>query len=68
MFEMDDTVVLSRLIDGEYFKVEQMLSNDYETKMIIDRSSFISCIQRAKLVITESEKKPVVLNIKKILL
>jgi DNA polymerase III subunit beta len=64
MFEMDDTVVLSRLIDGEYFKVEQMLSNDYETKMIIDRSSFISCIQRAKLVITESEKKPVVLNIK----
>ena len=26
MFEFDDTIVLSRLIEGEYFRINQMLS------------------------------------------
>ena len=32
IFEFDSTVVVSRLIEGEYFKIDQMLSNDYETQ------------------------------------
>ncbi|MFR5730662.1 MAG: hypothetical protein ACLUD2_00645 [Clostridium sp.] len=32
LFEFDDTVVVSRLIDGEYFKIDHMLSSDYETR------------------------------------
>ena len=28
LFEFDDTIVLSRLIEGEYCKIDQMLSND----------------------------------------
>ena len=32
VFEFDKTVVVSRLIEGEYFKIDQMLSSDYETK------------------------------------
>jgi len=35
VFEFDDTTVVSRLIEGEYFKIEQMLSSDYEKKPII---------------------------------
>lgn len=33
MFKFDDTTVVSRLIDGEYFRIDQMLSSDYETKV-----------------------------------
>ena len=33
LFEFDDTVVVSRLIDGEYFKIDHMLSSDYETRV-----------------------------------
>ena len=33
MFEFDKTIVVSRLIEGEYFKIDQMLSSDYETKV-----------------------------------
>ena len=32
LFEFDQTIVVSRLIDGEYFRIDQMLSSDYETK------------------------------------
>ena len=37
LFEFDKTTVVSRLIEGEYFSIDQMLSSDYETKMSINR-------------------------------
>ena len=40
IFEFDQTVVVSRLIDGEYFRIDQMLSSDYETKVVINKKSF----------------------------
>ncbi len=63
IFEFDDTVVLSRLIEGEYFKINQMLSSDYETKVTINKKELLSCIDRATLLIKESEKKPIIVNI-----
>lgn len=62
-FEFDDTVVVSQLIDGEYFRIDQMLSSDYETRIQINRQNFISCIDRASLLVRESDKMPVVIHI-----
>ena len=39
VFEFENTTVVSRLIEGEYFKIDQMLSSDYDTKVRIN--SFI---------------------------
>ena len=63
VFEFDKTVVVSRLIEGEYFKIDQMLSSDYETKVIINKKEFISCNDRATLLIKEGDKKPVIIRI-----
>ena len=63
IFEFDQTMVLSRLIDGEYFSVDQMLSSDYETKVTIQKQELINCINRASLLVRESDKMPVILNI-----
>ena len=63
LFEFDNTIVLSRLIEGEYYKINQMLSGDYETKFTINRRVFLDCIDRATLLIKESEKKPIILGI-----
>ena len=64
LFEFNDTLVLSRLIEGEYYKIDQMLSNDYETMVTINKMEFLSCIDRATLLVKESEKKPIIINIK----
>lgn len=32
LFQFDQTLVLSRLIEGEYFKIDQMISSDFEDK------------------------------------
>lgn len=63
LFEFDQTKVVSRLLDGEFYKIDQMLSNDYETKFAINKKEFLDCIDRASLFIKESDKKPIILNI-----
>ena len=63
LFEFDDTVVVSRLIEGEYFKIDQMLSSDYETKVKINKKELLDCIDRATLLVKEGDKKPVIINI-----
>ncbi len=63
VFEFNKTVVVSRLIEGEYFKINQMLSNDYETKIKINKKEFYNCIDRASLLIKEGDKKPIIINI-----
>ena len=63
VFEFDDTVVVSRLIEGEYFRIEQMLSSDYETKIKINKKEFLNCIDRATLFVKEGEKKPIIITI-----
>ena len=63
LFEFDDTVVLSRLIEGEYFKIDQMLSNDYETRISINKREFYESIDRGTLLVKEGDKKPIIMNI-----
>ena len=63
VFEFDKTVVISRLIEGNYFKIDQMLSSDYETKVIINKKELLNCIDRATLLTKEGDKKPIIINI-----
>ena len=63
VFEFDSTTVVSRLIEGEYFKIDQMLSSDYETKVKINKRELLDCIDRATLLVKEGDKKPIIMNI-----
>ena len=63
LFEFDQTKVVSRLIEGEYFKIDQMLSSDYETKVTINKREFLNCIDRATLLVKEGDKKPIIISI-----
>ena len=63
VFEFDQTTVVSRLIEGEYFRIDQMLSSDSETKVKINKKELLSCIDRATLLVKESDKKPIIISI-----
>ena len=63
VFEFDKTLVVSRLIEGDYFRIDQMLSSDYETKVRINKRELLDCIDRATLLIKEGDKKPIIINI-----
>ena len=63
IFEFERTTVVSRLIEGEYFRIDQMLSTDYETKIVINKRELLDCIDRATLLIKEGDKKPIIMNV-----
>jgi DNA polymerase-3 subunit beta len=63
LFEFEDTIVVSRVIEGEYFNIDQMLSNDYETKFEIKKSELLNCIERSTLLVDENNKKPIIISI-----
>jgi len=63
LFEFDNTKVVSRLIEGEYFRISHMLSVDYQIKIQINKKEFQDCIDRASLFIKDSDKKPIKLTI-----
>lgn len=63
LFEFEDTVVVSRLIEGEYFNIDHMLSSDYETKIKVNKRDFMDNIDRSMILIRDSDRKPIILNV-----
>nr|MCR5684780.1 DNA polymerase III subunit beta [Lachnospiraceae bacterium] len=63
MFELSNTVILSRIIEGEYYKVDQMLSSDFETHLSINKQALFSSIDRAMPLVKENDKKPIIIGI-----
>ena len=63
LFEFDRTLVLSRILDGEFFRIESMLSNDYDTKVNVSRLKLQNAIEQSMILIRENEHKPMILDI-----
>ncbi|MDE5779324.1 MAG: DNA polymerase III subunit beta [Lachnospiraceae bacterium] len=63
LFEFEQTKVVSRLLEGEFYRIEQMISNDYETRIDVNKTEFLNSIDRSTLFIRESDRKPIILNI-----
>lgn len=63
MFLFDQTKVVSRLIEGNYFRIDQMLSSDYETRVVVNRKEFMNSIDRATLLVREGDRKPIIIQI-----
>ena len=64
IFEYDSVKVVSRIIEGNYFKIDQMISNDYETKIDVSKKELLEVIQRSTLLVKEGDKKPIVFDVK----
>lgn len=62
-FRFDETLMLSRIIDGDYFRIESMLTSDYDTKITVNKKEFLDAIEQSTVLIRENDKKPLVLKI-----
>ena len=63
LFAFDDTIVVTRLIEGDYYRIDKMLSSSYQTRVTVQRKELLSCIDRATLLVKEEDKKPVIIMI-----
>lgn len=63
LFEFDSTLVVSRLLSGEFPNYEQIFSKDYETLITIDRKNTVNSLERASLVAREMKKNLIKMEI-----
>ena len=63
LFSFQNTTVVSRLVEGDYFRISQMLTTDYETKVVVNKKEMMDCIDRSILLVRENDKKPLILDI-----
>lgn len=56
LFDLENAVVVSRLLEGEFFNYENMFLKETETKVTVDRAEFLECIERASLVSRDAKK------------
>ena len=44
-------------------EISKILSSDYETKVVVNKRSFLDAIERASILIRENDKKPIIIQI-----
>lgn len=52
LFDIGNTKVVSRLLEGEYFKYESVIPEEYETTIKIDKRDLLEGIERVSLLIS----------------
>ena len=63
LFQFESSKIITRLIDGDFFSVNRMITNEYSTKISVHKQALLESIDRATLLVGESEKSPIILNI-----
>lgn len=63
LFDLGESIVVSRLLEGEFLKYENSFFEDYETKIKVDRKALLMSIERAALISREGKKNPIKIEI-----
>ncbi|OON97940.1 MAG: DNA polymerase III subunit beta [Epulopiscium sp. Nele67-Bin005] len=63
MFDLGESRVVSRLLEGEFLKYQQVFSQDYETCITLNRKQLLMSIERAALISREGKKNPIKIEI-----
>ena len=59
LFEIGSTVLITRLIDGEFLNYRSAIPHDFSHSVPIDAREMITCIERVSLIVSEKLKNPV---------
>jgi DNA polymerase-3 subunit beta len=64
VFELSAFTFVSRLLEGEFIRYDQIFNEDFTTIITTGRTSFLSGLERACLIAKDNKKSPVKLDIK----
>jgi len=59
----EETMVIARLLEGEFIKYKDIIPSSYKTKMIVNRIDMLSSVERASLLAKEGKNNLIKLNI-----
>ncbi|MBN2258946.1 MAG: DNA polymerase III subunit beta [Clostridiales bacterium] len=62
-FEIDNIKIISKILEGEFIKYNQIIPNDFKTKVIVNTTDFYQSIERASLMARESKSATIKLSL-----
>jgi len=62
-FEIGDTVVISRRLEGEFLNYRRSIPEEFKYEIGIDRGEFMNSIERVSLIVSEKNSSPVRMTI-----
>ena len=57
IFEMENCKIVTRLLDGEFFKYESAIPGTWETRIKVNKNILQSCLERVSLISSSSIEK-----------
>ena len=63
LFRMNDTVVLTRLLEGTFLNYERNLDMEFKSRIVVNRRELFESVDRAALISRESKNSPIRLEI-----
>ncbi len=63
VFNIGDTIVYSRLLEGQFFNYKDIMRKDHKTKVIVNKREFQNGLERASLLAKEEKANLVRLNV-----
>lgn len=63
-FELNNTILISRIINSKYVDIKNFINKEYNTKVTVNRKDLIESLERTNPYIYNVERKPVNLEIK----
>ena len=57
IFEMENCKIVTRLLDGEFFKYESAIPGNWETRIRANKNTLQSCLERVSLISSSSIEK-----------
>ena len=64
IFDLGNTLLFSRLLEGQFLNYRDIIRNDHKSKAIVNRKEFQDSLERASLLANEGKANLVKLNIK----
>ncbi|MCQ9206794.1 MAG: DNA polymerase III subunit beta [Omnitrophica bacterium] len=64
LFDLGDTLVVSRLIEGDFPNYEQVIPKEAKEKVVVERNAFLSAAKRAS-ILTNQDSIAIKMNISK---
>lgn len=59
IFEIDNVIVISRLLEGAFHNYKLSIPTGYKTEVIISKREFSTCLERCSLLLDEKNKSPI---------
>ena len=63
IFNLGDTIVYSRLLEGQFFNYKDIIRHEHKTKVIVNKKNFQNSLERASLLAKEEKANLIKLNL-----